>query len=140
MGIAGPPPAANRRRNNKDTFGADEKTTLGAAEIPDDLKQIPEGDWRPQVQLWWRVWSTSPQSAVFTVTDWLRLHTLIVTVESYYQRPTAQKMAEIRQTEGLLGATYVDRLKARMKVETPGAEEKKPNLAVVEDLRKRLTG
>ena len=141
MGISGPPPAANRRRNNKDTFGA-EKVALNDDDLDlDELRQIPEGDWQPEVKLWWHVWSHSAQSAVFTATDWLRLRVLIVTVESYYVRPTAQKMAEIRQTEGLLGATYVDRMRARMKVEKdPPAATAKTNLTVIDNYRKKLAG
>lgn len=138
MGVPGKPPAENRRRRNADTFGAEKQVIPDGGQI-DELRTIPAGEWCDQVKLWWRVWSTCPQSVLFTVTDWLRLHVLIVTVQSYYDRPTAQKMAEIRQTEGLLGATYVDRMKARIKVEKPEMDTK-PNLTVIDDYKKRLAG
>lgn len=140
MTLRGPAPQENRRRTNKDTFGA-EKVLLTENEIA-ELRKIPDGDWFPEVRLWWRVWSGCAQSALFSATDWLRLRILMVTVQSYYQRPTAQKMAEIRQTEGLLGATYVDRMKARIKVEKPSAEksEARADLRVIDSYRKKLIG
>lgn len=140
MAISGPPPSEKRRRNNKDAFGAEKVVLPSEAELA-ELKKIPDGEWISEVELWWKVWSTCAQSALFTVTDWMRLRTLIVTVQSYHLRPTPQKMAEIRQTEGLWGATYVDRMKARLKIEVGPAEEpKKADLKVIDDYRKKLAG
>jgi hypothetical protein len=138
MAIAGRPPAENKRRRNADTFGA-ERVTLTEEQL-EEFRTIPEGKWHPETQLWWKGWTTCAQSQLFTVTDWLRLRELIVTRDSYQLRPTAQKMAELRQTEGLWGATYVDRMKARLKIETPGSQtqEEPPKLAVIADLKKRL--
>ncbi len=138
MAIRGPAPAENRRRNNKDTFGA-EKVTLTEEQL-DEFRTIPEGNWHPETKLRWKGWTTCAQSQLFTVTDWLRLRELIVTRDSYQLKPTAQKMAELRQTEGLWGATYVDRMKARLRIEKPDSEKAEaPKLAAIEDYKKRLT-
>jgi hypothetical protein len=137
MAGMGPPPKENRRRQNKDTYGA-EKVELTEEQLT-ELRTIPEGDWLSEVRLWWRTWSTCAQAQLFTQTDWQRLRTLIVTVQSYHLRPTPQKMAEIRQTETLLGATYVDRMRARIKINKPD-EQPKAELRAIDDYRKRLAG
>ena len=142
MAITGPPPKENRRRVNADTFGST-PVNLTEREVH-ELKQIPSGDWLPEVKLWWSVWTNCAQSQLFTATDWLRLRTLIVTMQSYYMRPSAQKMAEIRQTESMLGATYVDRMRARVKITKEGqqpAEVAPPaGVAAIKDYRDRLAG
>lgn len=141
MALPGGPPQENKRRRNADTFNAEKIVLPTEAELI-ELKKIPEGDWLPEVQLWWRVWTTCAQSALFTVTDWMRLRTLIITLQSYHVRPTPQKMAEIRQTEGLWGATYVDRMKARIKITMPGQEDKPAPAGTtsIDEYRKRLAG
>lgn len=136
MALPGVPPSENKRRRNGDAFGA-EKVELTEEDLV-KYKTIPEGTWHPEVLLWWECWTTCAQSTLFTVTDWMRLRTLIVTRQSYQDRPTPQKMAEIRQTEGLWGATYVDRMKARIRINRPAEGEKKTPLAAVKDIKERM--
>jgi hypothetical protein len=40
-------------------------------------------------------------------------------VDAYWLEPTTKLLAEIRLNESLLGATHVDRMRARIKVEAP---------------------
>jgi hypothetical protein len=53
---------------------------------------------------------------VFTATDWQRLHMLAPLVEQYFAEPKQALLAEIRLNEQLLGATVVDRQRARMRI------------------------
>ena len=55
---------------------------------------------------WYEIWRTSPQAKTFVMTDWMRLRMIAPLLEDYLNKPTAMKMAEIRQNESLLGATH----------------------------------
>jgi hypothetical protein len=72
------------------------------------------GAWSEQVLVWYEIWRTSPQAKTFVMTDWMRLRMIAPLLEDYLNKPTAMKMAKIRQNESLLGATHTDRLKARI--------------------------
>lgn len=48
-------------------------------------------------------------------------------VNAYWVEPSTKVMAEIRLNESLLGATHVDRLRARIKVEKPTASDAAPS-------------
>jgi hypothetical protein len=132
----GPPPKENRRRRNADTYAADPKILRD-----DDEVRGPAlvGDFSPAVRSWYDNWRRSPQAAAFLMTDWMRLRMLVPLVDDYLKKPTAMKMAEIRQSESLLGATYVDRLKGRMKVEKdPEPQEIPAGVAALDDYRRDL--
>jgi hypothetical protein len=119
----GPPPAENRRRRNADRYEGHEVTVdqAGQADAPPALP----GRWPAAVQRWYETWCSSPQAQAFTVTDWQRLHMLAPLVARYFKTPDKALMSEIRLNESLLGATHVDRLRARIKL----AEESTPDLA-----------
>ena len=147
----GPAPKANRRRTNADTY-ADIKTTV------DGTKTVVRGptlksavgrlidSWPDEVAdlvtAWYETWRRSPLAEAWLATDWQRLALLAPLVADYYLRPTALKMGEIRQSESLLGATHVDRLKARIKVERGEAPAAKasPGVTALDDYRSRLSG
>ncbi len=125
----GPPPAEQRRRRNADTY-ADVRTTVAAGSstlrgqpLEVVLPGHAFGDADELVRRWWDTWRRSPLTEAWLDTDWSRLAMVAPLVASYYLRPHHQKLAEIRQNESLLGATHVDRLKARIKVER---DEKPP--------------
>lgn len=134
----GPPPSERRRRRNADTF-----TDVKAVVVDDGELCGPalEGEWSPHVRAWWDTWRSSPQAKAFLATDWMRLRMVAPLLQDYLVRPTAIKMAEIRQNESLLGATYTDRLKARMKVEKePNRSNEVPaGVAAIDAYRSRLT-
>ena len=79
-------------------------------------------DWPPAVRAWWQTWREAPQAALFEDTDWRRLATVTPLYAQYVQAPTAAALAEIRRTEDGLGATFVDRLRARIVVQDPGED------------------
>lgn len=110
----GPPPAENRRRRNADRYDGlqVEVPADGSAEAP----PLP-GRWPAAVTRWYAVWASSPQAQTFVATDWQRLHMLAPLVSRYFKAPDKSLMAEIRLNESLLGATHVDRLRARIKFE-----------------------
>lgn len=114
----GPPPAENKRRRNADTFAEAEMT------VPADAK--PKAPALPNARRflkatrdWYATWCASPQASAFTVTDWQRLHMLAPLVDQFWRGPDAKLMSEIRINESLLGATHVDRMRGRIKVEQP---------------------
>ena len=133
----GPAPAEKRRRTNRDTYAdvqaqiVDEPVLRGPALV---------GAFSPETREWYDCWRYSPQAAVFLMTDWQRLKLLARLVDRYFERPNQLALAEIRQNESLLGATHVDRLKARMKVEQPPAAEPPAGVTAIDDYRNRLSG
>lgn len=136
MAITGPPPSERRRRTNKDTY-ADVQATVA---VTDEVRgPVLEGDWLPETVRWYETWRRSPQAAVFVATDWQRLAMLAPLVDDYFDRPHHLKLAEVRQNESLLGATHVDRLRARIKVEAKPAATP-PGVAAMDDYRTRLAG
>ena len=115
----GPPPAENRRRRNADRYEGHEVEVpaSGKAEAP----KLPGArGYSARTREWYATWCASPQAQAFTVTDWQRLHMLAPLVDRYFatDKPMVAKqlMGEIRLNESLLGATHVDRLRARIKV------------------------
>lgn len=153
MGISGPAPNPNRRRRNADTY-ADVQTRIvagrsrlngptwrEASASVIDLRHYDEGV-AELVERWWTRWRRSPLAEAFLETDWERLMMVAPLVANYYAHPHFAKLAEIRQNESLLGATVVDRLKARIKVEPADEKpaEAPPGVAALDDYRARLTG
>lgn len=135
----GPPPAEHKRRRNADTF-ADVQATV----IDDGVPTGPQlvGEWSEAARAYWDTWRMSPQAKLFLDTDWMRLRMLLPLVNSYLSDPTAQKLAEIRQNETLLGATYVDRLRGRIKVEREAVavESTTPGVTALDEYRRALAG
>lgn len=136
--MRGPAPSENKRRRNADTFG-------GPQTVVDDGERAgkPLGGVWPQVVLdWWDTWRRSPQAKTFVGTDWQRLLMLAPLVAQFFECPDKGVMAEIRQNESLLGATHVDRLKARIKVTPAGSEPtaSPAGVAALDDYRRALSG
>lgn len=139
MAGMGPPPA--ERKRNKDTF--EEGVVSVPADAQVDAPELPgwEGYSTPTLA-WYNTWCTAPQAALFTPTDWQRLHMLARLVEEYFAKPSTKLMSEIRISESLLGATHVDRMRGRIKLERPKqAAPGKPGKVtdMTEARRKRMT-
>lgn len=114
----GPPPSENKRRRNKDTFAEAEVSV--PAESQAQAPKLPGASkFSKPVRDWYDTWTKAPQAGAFTVTDWQRLHMLAPLVQQYFEAPTKELMSEIRLNEALLGATHVDRMRGRIKVEAP---------------------
>jgi hypothetical protein len=137
MAGSGPPPKERRRRQNADIY-ADVQATVS----PDGEVRGPKlaGTWLPETVEWHETWRRAPQAATFVDTDWMRLRMLAALVEDYFGNPHHLKLAEIRLNESLLGATHVDRLKARMKIEQPAPVEVPVGVTAINEYRNRLTG
>jgi hypothetical protein len=145
----GPPPKENRRRRNADTY-ADVRTRIKAEAITDtpSLAEVTCGlmdEFPPHAveltERWWNTWGRSPLTAAWLETDWSRLAMIAPMVAQYYTHPHHLKLAEIRQNESLLGATHVDRLKARIKVEREEKTQEIPaGVAALDEYRSRLAG
>ena len=113
---AGKPEGARRRRNSP----THDTTVL----VPDGVvrgrslqEATGKAEWLPQVVEWWETWRRSPQAQVFEETDWVRLAMIAPFVQACWIKPSAAAMAEIRMTEERLGATHVDRMRARMRID-----------------------
>lgn len=72
--------------------------------------------WDDDVNRWYGVWQLSAQAQIFQPTDWARLALLAPLVEKHFAAPTGATMSEIRLNEERLGATVVDRLRARISI------------------------
>lgn len=102
-----------------------------------------EGPYSEQTFAWYRDWQVSPQASLFQITDWRRLLLLAPIVDGYFRRPTAAALSEIRLNEERLGATYVDRLRAKIRVEEEAEDAEVVQLSVVnsrEDVMARMRG
>ncbi len=119
MGGTGPAPKPNHRHRIADVYSDIQKTVIDDGELQGPAL---EGFWSDSLRGWYDIWRRSPQAKTFVMTDWMRLRMLAPLVEDYLKKPTAMKMAEIRQSESLLGCTYIDRLKGRIRVVKPEDE------------------
>ncbi|MPZ84009.1 MAG: hypothetical protein GEV28_27895 [Actinophytocola sp.] len=69
-------------------------------------------------------------------------------VDQYFNEPRKDLLAEIRLNEGLLGATHVDRLRARITITPPASQSIEadsaagdtPEVARLDERRRRLGG
>lgn len=144
----GPAPKENRRRRNADTYAdVQVKVQATATKLHGRPLELATAGmsltWPPQIKAlveeWWMTWRRSPLAEAFLETDWQRLAMMAPLVASYYARPGQLILAEIRQNESLLGATHVDRLKARIKVERDEPDTATaPGVTALADYRARL--
>lgn len=112
----GPPPSENKRRANKDEFEEHAVTVEADGELHGP--ELPYSKmYAPRTLDWYETWRRAPQAPMFTGTDWQRLHMLAPLVDQYWLEPSTKLLSEIRLNESLLGATHVDRMRGRIKVE-----------------------
>jgi hypothetical protein len=136
-----PKPDEQRRRRNAPAHGETVVTRDGTVHGEPLSDLSPGVNWSPSVVAWYERWRRMPQAALFEATDWGRLAMLAPIVEAYYRRPSAAALGEIRMSEERLGATIVDRLRARIRIDADEAEAA-PVLSLVKTrdaLRRRLT-
>lgn len=117
----GPAPKdpSQRARTNVDTI---QQTTLvddGELRGPafEDAELLYDVEVVNHVRRWWDTWRAAPQAAAFMATDWERLRFLAPLVSAYFVEPRQTLLSEIRLNEERLGATVVDRQRARMRVD-----------------------
>lgn len=101
--------------NRAPTFATHNLTADGIVRGP-DLTEATGRTWDAPVLRWFQVWRESAQAQLFTSTDWQRLVMLAPLVEKLETSATAALMSEIRMNEERLGATVVDRMRARIAI------------------------
>lgn len=139
--MPGPLPNERRRRRNADVLAGHESSAVNDGKI---VGPALEGQWSDHARAYWDTWRRAPMAKLFLDTDWMRLRLLIVLVEDYLKKPTAMKLAEIRQNETLLGATHADRVRARIKIlqaaAADGPEEMPAGVTAIDEYRRALSG
>lgn len=129
-----PKPEGQRRRRNAPVNGERELIRDGLVRGPELDELTGVDSWSPPTRAWFATWRRSPQSQVFEATDWQRLGMIAYLVEDYFGGAADRGlMAEIRQNEERLGATFTDRQRARMRITDPETTEQ-PGLASVTHL------
>lgn len=111
--------------------------------LPDDL--LPGGEsWHPATLRWWNTWSVSPLAANLPAVDWCELEACAVLHHEFMRKRTFTLASELRLRVAKFGATPEDRMRLKVKIETPatvGASA--PATQAVTDIRSRrsrLTG
>jgi len=118
-------PDGLRRRRNAPAHPEKVVTLDGVIRGPD-----LEGPYSEQTFAWYRTWQTAPQAQLFHATDWSRLLLLAPIVDAHFRRPSAAGLSEIRLNEERLGATVVDRMRARIHIDN--ASENDPSGELVQ--------
>ncbi|MFE6226887.1 hypothetical protein [Streptomyces sp. NPDC057854] len=137
----GPAPKENAQRRNAHPSAQ----TLPAAAQPG--RELPKalGVTTGGARRFWKTWSTAPQTAAWTETDWAELELTTKLVDGLFLGDL--KLAgEIRQRVAKWGATVEDRARLRMTFEKPGegepaaAPETPEEMDMDEELYKLLNG
>jgi len=140
MPITGPEPKDDdqRVRRNVPTF---DKVVLSW----DGLRRGPnlprDTEWSKATKEWWNAWRNSAQAMVMGETDWETLKEAALVHNMIHQPKTkivdgevvhvpisatelTNLLAELRRRVAAFGATFEDRKKLRMHIETPSNEDK----------------
>lgn len=146
--MAGTGPVGQRQhQRERDTrrrqAGAVTLTDDGVLRGPDfPLDMVPAP--HPATLDWWDTWRRAPQAAVFLPTDWQSLKRAARLQDDVAKAPRASAAAisELRLIEERLGATYVDRLRAKIVISAPEGAEVVPlhSVASKTDVLARLRG
>lgn len=85
-----------------------------------------EHDWCQRTREWWEVWRNSPQSMVMTPTDWelmlesALLHNMLWSPRKNQGAVSVTQLAsELRRRVAAYGASFEDRVKLRMSIDSP---------------------
>ncbi len=108
------PKTENRRRTNAPVHGKIELVRDGVVRGSSLQDASGRADWNPLTIDWWETWRRMPQASIFEPTDWQRLLVLAFLLDSYWLKPQAASLSEIRQNEERLGGTVMDRVRAQM--------------------------
>jgi len=127
----------NGRNRNGTPHSSSHYLRTGKVHGPTLEEATLKEDWAPFVRHWWQTWREAPQAVAFEATDWLRLALLAPFYEAQIERPSAAALSEIRMNEERLGATVVDRMRARMTIEAREDDGDTPLAAVTPIGRKR---
>lgn len=125
-------PAEQHRHRTKGQEPFTEVTENASNPTPD----LPNAKrYRAATREWYANWANSPQAATFVNTDWQRLHMLAPIVDRYFSAGTQAETSDLRlimDAEKLMGATHLDRLRARIRVKRD-EEEARPSVVMPND-------
>lgn len=102
------------RRRQAGTVTLTDDGEIRGPEFPYDIIPNPH----PATVEWWDTWRAAPQAAIFLATDWQTLKRAARLQDDVFQAPRASAAAvsELRLIEERLGATVVDRMRAKIAV------------------------
>lgn len=137
-------PAARRRRNADPvpTQVVVEDDEVRGPDLPDEF------EWPSATVRWWETWRRSAQAQTFTATDWEFLLDTALLHASFWSGE-AGVGAELRLRVAKFGATPEDRARLRLQIgevepqrqaNAGKGKQPPPNVARLEDRRKRLAG
>jgi hypothetical protein len=109
---------AEMRRIEDD--GAARGDTLPEGVLPD------QESWHPRTVQWWETWRRSPQSQTFIATDWDFLLDTALLHHVMWTKGRWEFASEVRLRAAKYGATPEDRMRLKMKIETPGETADRP--------------
>ena len=126
MAGRGPAPKAQHqrerdtRRRQADAVHLTRDGEVRGPEFPYDI--IPEP--HPATVAWWDTWRRAPQAQLFEETDWQTLRRAARLQEGVMTaiKVSAQAVSELRLIEERLGATVVDRQRAKIHIEAEGPD------------------
>jgi hypothetical protein len=119
-GAMPPPPKRNPARRNTSTT----KSTL-TSDHDVEAPALPERDWHPMTEKWWRdVWA-SPMAPEYDGSDHHGLFILAALVDKFWTDPSATLAGEIRLQRQCFGLTPIDRRRLQWEIErTEEAQDK----------------
>jgi len=97
--------------------------------------ELPDGDWHERTLAWWNTWRLSPQSIIFTDTDWDALAETAL-LHSRMWSGEMSVASELRLRAAKFGATVEDRARLKMIIDNE-ALEVSPVVATVKPNRRR---
>lgn len=118
-----PKPEGQKRHRIADKIETSHLLDDGSQLGPELSVLTGRSDWPAPVERWFHVWRTSPQAKAFIDTDWQRLGMVAFLYEQFLIEAKPNLLSEIRLNEERLGATVVDRQRARMNIERADAQE-----------------
>jgi hypothetical protein len=136
----GPIPKDPSKRVRRNSAATSEIVLSRSDRAPDAPALRDAEGFSERTRTWFETWRSSPQGTQFLATDWQRLRMLAYLVDRYFAEPTAALMAEIRLSEGAVGATVADRRRLLWRIddspEAPATRKRRardPRLTVVPD-------
>jgi hypothetical protein len=124
------------KKYDKTIINQDEEVTVRGIDLPE---LAPTGrPWCERTKDWWYTWRISPQAKLMGPTDWEFMLEIAVLHNEYWTPPKivdgeykgslsptarANYAAEMRQRVAKFGATWEDRQKLQLTIETPQSEE-----------------
>lgn len=115
---------------------------------PDDEvrgPELPEGvlpdqeSWHLRTVQWWETWRRSPQAQTFIATDWDFLLDTALLHHVMWTKGRWEFASEVRLRAAKYGATPEDRMRLKLKIETPADQPSAPETSrSTSDRRKNL--